>query len=193
MPDVAGHLFDRERTAPTRFESPMMDAFGSHCFYCGTHLPNNPIDHVLPWSLVGIDGLANLVLACVRCNGDKSGALIGIVDRVLDRDQQGVGGHRVGDPVAHPTPSGRGRGPRNLPGTATRCTDVVWVPAHGSARHQLSAQLVEHRVIRSPQPCARITPPRICPYGIMGLDWRDVRTSTHRNRLAQSRSPTRPP
>ena len=30
---------------------------------------------MLPWSLVGIDGLANLVLACARCNGDKSGAL----------------------------------------------------------------------------------------------------------------------
>ena len=45
---------------------------------------------MLPWSLVGIDGLANLVLACARCNGDKSGALpaISIVDRVLDRDQR---------------------------------------------------------------------------------------------------------
>ena len=50
--------------------------FGPHCFYCGTHLPvDNPIDHVLPWSLVGIDGLANLVIACQRCNGDKSNAL----------------------------------------------------------------------------------------------------------------------
>ena len=68
---------------------PFKDAFGPHCFYCGTHLPaNNPIDHVLPWSLVGIDGLANLVLACARCNGDKSGALpaVSIVDRVLMRD-----------------------------------------------------------------------------------------------------------
>ena len=48
----------------------------------------NPIDHVLPWSQVGIDGLANLVLACARCNGDKSGAMpaIEIIDRVLDRD-----------------------------------------------------------------------------------------------------------
>jgi hypothetical protein len=34
---------------------------------------------------VGIDGLANLVLACARCNGDKSGALpaVPIVDKVL--------------------------------------------------------------------------------------------------------------
>jgi hypothetical protein len=34
--------------------------------------------------------LANLVLACARCNGDKSGALpaVSIVDRVLDRDRE---------------------------------------------------------------------------------------------------------
>jgi hypothetical protein len=90
VPDVAGHLFGRERTALAVVRAPFKDAFGPHCFYCGTHLPdNNPIDHVLPWSLVGIDGLANLVLACPRCNGDKSGALpaVTIVDRVLDRER----------------------------------------------------------------------------------------------------------
>ena len=90
VPDVAGHLFGRERTALSAVREPFTDAFGPHCFYCGTHLPpNNPIDHVLPWSLVGIDGLANLVLACARCNGDKSGALpaVKIVDRVLQRER----------------------------------------------------------------------------------------------------------
>lgn len=90
VPDVAGHLFGRERTALTVVREPFKEAFGPHCFYCQTHLPaNNPIDHVLPWSLVGIDGLANLVLACARCNGDKSGSLpaVAIVDRVLERDQ----------------------------------------------------------------------------------------------------------
>ncbi len=91
VPDVAGHLFGRERTDLAAVREPFKEAFGSHCFYCGTHLPvNNPVDHVLPWSLVGIDGLANLVLACARCNGDKSGALpaIAIVDRVLGRDRK---------------------------------------------------------------------------------------------------------
>ncbi len=89
VPDVAGHLFGRERAALAAVREPFKDAFGAHCFYCGTHLPaNNPVDHVLPWSLVGIDGLSNLVLACARCNGDKSGALpsVGIVDRVLGRE-----------------------------------------------------------------------------------------------------------
>lgn len=91
VPDVAGHLFGRERTALAAVREPFKEAFGSHCFYCGIHLPsNNPVDHVLPWSLVGIDGLANLVLACARCNGDKSGALpaVTIVDRVLERDRE---------------------------------------------------------------------------------------------------------
>lgn len=90
VPDVAGHLFGRERAALAIVREPFKYAFGPHCFYCGTHLPtNNPIDHVLPWSLVGIDGLANLVLSCARCNGDKSGALpaVPIVDRVLERDR----------------------------------------------------------------------------------------------------------
>jgi len=87
---AAGHLFGRERTALTAVREPFKDAFGPHCFYCGMHLPaKNPIDHVLPWSLVGIDGLANIVLACARCNGDKSGALpaVTIVDRVMQRER----------------------------------------------------------------------------------------------------------
>jgi hypothetical protein len=91
VPDVAGHLFGRERMALAAVREPFKEAFGPHCFYCGTHLPaNNPIDHVLPWSLVGIDGLSNLVLACARCNGDKSGALpaVRLVDRVLHRERQ---------------------------------------------------------------------------------------------------------
>lgn len=90
VPDVAGHLFGRERTALAAVREPLKEAFGPHCFYCSTHLPpNNPIDHVLPWSLVGIDGLSNLVLSCARCNGDKSGALpaVQIVDRVLGRER----------------------------------------------------------------------------------------------------------
>ena len=90
VPDIAGHLFGRERTALAAVREPFKEAFGPHCFYCAAHLPaNNPVDHVLPWSLVGIDGLANLVLACARCNGDKSGALpaVTIVDRVLERER----------------------------------------------------------------------------------------------------------
>jgi hypothetical protein len=89
-PDVAGHLFGRERISLAPVHAPFAEMFGPHCFYCGTHLrADSPIDHVLPWSLVGIDGLANLVLACQRCNADKRHALPStqIVDRVLGRDR----------------------------------------------------------------------------------------------------------
>jgi 5-methylcytosine-specific restriction endonuclease McrA len=90
VPNVAGHLFGRERVDLAPVRELFKKEFGEHCFYCQSHLSvNNPVDHVLPWSLVGIDGLANLVLACDRCNGDKSNALpaVSIVSRVLARDQ----------------------------------------------------------------------------------------------------------
>ncbi len=89
VPDVAGHLFGRERTALAAVREPFREAFGPYCFYCDVPLAvSSPIDHVLPWSMVGIDGLANLVLACARCNGDKGGAMpaVPIIDRVLGRD-----------------------------------------------------------------------------------------------------------
>ena len=90
VPDVAGHLFGRERVALATVREPLKDAFGAHCFYCNAALErDNPIDHVLPWSLLGIDGLANLVQACRRCNGDKRHSLPApsIIDRVLGRDR----------------------------------------------------------------------------------------------------------
>jgi hypothetical protein len=59
VPDVAGHLFGRARTDLAAVREPFKEAYGPHCFYCGTHLPvNNPVDHVLPWSLVGIESLS---------------------------------------------------------------------------------------------------------------------------------------
>jgi hypothetical protein len=89
IPDVAGHLFGRERTALAPVREPLKQAFGARCFYCNARLaPNNPVDHVLPWSLLGIDGLANLVLSCAPCNADKRNALpsVPIIDHALQRD-----------------------------------------------------------------------------------------------------------
>lgn len=104
VPDVAGHLFGRDRTDLATVRGPFTEAFGPHCFYCNSHLlPGDPVDHVLPWSLVGIDGLANLMLACRRCNGDKSNALpaVSIVDRVLDRDRDVL--EQIADEIRWPT------------------------------------------------------------------------------------------
>ena len=87
--DVAGHLFGRERISLQPVRSALLDAFGAKCFYCGAGLgSSSPVDHVLPWSRVAIDGLANLVPACERCNSDKSNALPAVetVTRALGRD-----------------------------------------------------------------------------------------------------------
>ena len=89
-PDVAGHLFGRDRISLAPARAALKEAFGPHCFYCGSRLAaDNPVDHVLPWSRVGIDGLTNLVLACRACNGDKLNALpaISLIDRALHRDR----------------------------------------------------------------------------------------------------------
>lgn len=104
VPDVAGHLFGRDRISLTPARMALKEAFGATCFYCTVPLPHdNPVDHVLPWSRVGIDGLANLVLACSRCNGDKRHALpsVGIVDRALSRDRQTL--EQVADVISWPT------------------------------------------------------------------------------------------
>jgi len=104
--DVAGHLFGRERIALKPVRSALLDAFGAHCFYCGAGLgSSSPVDHVLPWSRVAIDGLANLVPACQRCNTDKSNALpsVDTVTRVLGRDRSLLNeiGLQVGWPVQY--------------------------------------------------------------------------------------------
>jgi 5-methylcytosine-specific restriction endonuclease McrA len=88
--DLAGHLFGRSRISLAPARQALKEGFGAHCFYCGAALStDNPVDHVLPWSRVGIDGLANLVLSCQRCNGDKSHALpaLELVDKAVRRDK----------------------------------------------------------------------------------------------------------
>ncbi|GGF35540.1 HNH endonuclease [Williamsia phyllosphaerae] len=75
-PDLAAHLFGSDRISLTRVRDVLREGFGSRCFYCDRTISDVPqVDHVLPWSRVPIDGLANLVLACRRCNGDKSDLL----------------------------------------------------------------------------------------------------------------------
>jgi 5-methylcytosine-specific restriction endonuclease McrA len=104
VPDVAGHLFGRERLSLNPVRAAFKEAYGPRCFYCAAALPpDNPVDHVLPWSRLGIDGLANLVLACRRCNGQKLQALpaISLVDAALARDRSTLEG--IADSLAWPT------------------------------------------------------------------------------------------
>ena len=73
VPDIAGHLFGRNRVSLQAVREALADVDGARCFYCGINLKNaGTVDHVLPWSRIGLDGLTNLVLACRRCNTDKS-------------------------------------------------------------------------------------------------------------------------
>nr|WP_314144381.1 HNH endonuclease signature motif containing protein [uncultured Rhodococcus sp.] len=72
VPDLEGHLFGNNRIALVRPKAALIEAFGPSCFYCSTRVGTEAhVDHVLPWSRVGIDGLANLVLACPSCNTSK--------------------------------------------------------------------------------------------------------------------------
>ncbi|MGO4341444.1 HNH endonuclease [Phycicoccus sp. Soil748] len=113
--DVASHLFGQERVGLARVRAAYFDEFGASCFYCGAKLDGaSPIDHLLPWSRVGLDGLANLVPACRPCNSSKSSALPvhRHVTRALDRDiaQLARIGAEIGWPVQRERTVGAARG-----------------------------------------------------------------------------------
>lgn len=75
-PDLAHHLFGADRVSLQRAGDALVDEFGAVCFYCGNTIRRNRhVDHILPWSRVGIDGLTNLVVACQVCNSSKSDRL----------------------------------------------------------------------------------------------------------------------
>lgn len=66
-PDVAQHLFGADRVSLARPAEVLAKAYGLQCFYCSSRLQGDrQVDHVLPWSRVGLDGLADLVLACLK-------------------------------------------------------------------------------------------------------------------------------
>lgn len=93
VPDLEGHLFGNDRVALARPRAALIEAFGPSCFYCSTRVgPEAHVDHVLPWSRVGINGLANLVLACPSCDTSKSQLLPARshVVRALDRGPESI-------------------------------------------------------------------------------------------------------
>ena len=68
-------LFGRDRVALERIAEGLLD-LQRGCFYCGAPLGRRrEVDHFVPWSRSGDDGLDNLVVACARCNGEKSATL----------------------------------------------------------------------------------------------------------------------
>lgn len=87
--DLDGFLFGADRTALRALVDPLRDLQDDQCFYCGRRMGTEVhIDHVVPWSLIPIDGVANLVAADARCNLDKSASVPvrDHVSRALDRE-----------------------------------------------------------------------------------------------------------
>lgn len=108
VPDLAGHLFGRDRISLDRPRAALADAFGARCFYCNAAVGRSaPVDHVLPWSRVGLDGLSNLVLSCSRCNGDKSETLpvMPLVSAAVNRDTAVM--EKLATEIAWPTQRSR--------------------------------------------------------------------------------------
>jgi 5-methylcytosine-specific restriction endonuclease McrA len=71
-------LFGRDRVALERVAEGLLDLQRGDCFYCGARIGvKREIDHFIPWSHSGDDGLDNLVAACHRCNSSKKAALPG--------------------------------------------------------------------------------------------------------------------
>jgi hypothetical protein len=132
VPDVAGHLFGRERIAMTPVREAFTEAFGPHCFYCGVHLPTgSPVDHVLPWSLVGIDGLANLASSGMcQVQRKQEWRPPGGRDRRpgAGARPRGAGGNCSSDSMADSTGAGSGSSQRDFPGPARRRAHLGRIP-----------------------------------------------------------------
>lgn len=71
-------LFGTQRTSLDPVREALLDVEGARCFYCDGILSGatTHVDHVIPWSHLPLNDLANLVLSDDRCNGDKSARLI---------------------------------------------------------------------------------------------------------------------
>ena len=82
-------MFGRDRVALERIGEGLLDLQSGRCFYCKTSLARiREIDHFVPWSQSGDDGLSNLVAACRKCNSSKSSILAGpeYLERLLVRN-----------------------------------------------------------------------------------------------------------
>lgn len=83
-------MFGRDRVALDRIAEGLLDLQAGRCFYCETSIgKNREIDHFVPWSQSGDDGLFNLVAACSDCNNSKRSILAGpdFLEALIDRNQ----------------------------------------------------------------------------------------------------------
>ena len=101
VPDIEGHLFGRDRISLSRAFDALTEAFDDLCFYCRKRSASE-VDHVLPWSRSRIDGLANLVQACHKCNDNKRVSLPSPehVQNALDRGRSTL--QQIADSITWP-------------------------------------------------------------------------------------------
>jgi len=75
--DLDGFLFGAGRTALRALVDLLRDLQKDQCFCCNRRMDIDAhIDHVMPWSIIPIDGVANLVATDVRCTrqvGERTG------------------------------------------------------------------------------------------------------------------------
>ena len=85
-------LFGAERIGLHRVRPRLVALQRGACFYCGDAMGGRvEVDHFLPWSRSGDDGMDNLVAAHTRCNNAKRASLAADehLDRWLRRSHQG--------------------------------------------------------------------------------------------------------
>jgi hypothetical protein len=72
-------LFGRDRVSLERVGEDLLSLQRRrHCFYCDRPIRKDlEVDHFIPWSHSGDDGLDNLVAACRSCNNEKRATLPG--------------------------------------------------------------------------------------------------------------------
>lgn len=71
-------LFGATRQALARLREPLLDLQRGACLFCGTRIGRGAhVDHFVPWSVTGDDGLDNLAASCSSCNLGKGALLAG--------------------------------------------------------------------------------------------------------------------
>ena len=71
-------LFGAERVPTVKVRVGLWEIQGKRCFYCAGRLVDpgkGQVDHFIPWARYPDNGIENLVVADVACNGDKGSSL----------------------------------------------------------------------------------------------------------------------
>jgi len=71
-------LFGAERVPTVKVRAGLWEIQGKRCFYCDRRVVDpgkGHVDHFIPWARYPDNGIENLVVADVTCNGDKGSSL----------------------------------------------------------------------------------------------------------------------